>query len=139
MCLPGSHRCALPARTWVSHGEGPLGKQGTGSSAGGCCQGPEPFVAPSAVPAPQTLKPALATSSSLLSSQLSRRPLFLPLSGRPLDLLFFPAHPDLRTPVEDGRPCRPWEVQPSGAGGRNSWKAPGRLPAGLRQGLRHLR
>lgn len=131
-CVSAQVAQALPAGTWVSHGEGPPGQQGTGSSSAqpgqeGRRPPPESSAAPSAAPAAQTLRPAPVAPSSLLSSRLSGAPLFPWVSGRPQGFLFVPAHPDLHTAVEDGVPASPGRFRHQGqAGGR-----PGRPPAGL--------
>lgn len=131
-CVSAQVAQALPAGTWVSHGEGPPGQQGTGSSSAqpgqeGRRPPPESSAAPSAAPAAQTLRPAPVAPSSLLSSRLSGAPLFPWVSGRPQGFLFVPAHPDLHTAVEDGGPASPGRFRHQGqAGGR-----PGRPPAGL--------
>lgn len=131
-CVSAQVAQALPAGTWVSHGEGPPGQRGPGSSSAqpgqeGRRPPPESSAAPSAAPAAQTLRPAPVTPSSLLSSRLSGAPLFPWVSGRPQGFLFVPAHPDLHTAVEDGVPASPGRFRHQGqAGGR-----PGRPPAGL--------
>lgn len=131
-CVSAQVAQALPAGTWVSHGEGPPGQRGPGSSSAqpgqeGRRPPPESSAAPSAAPAAQTLRPAPVTPSSLLSSRLSGAPLFPWVSGRPQGFLFVPAHPDLHTAVEDGGPASPGRFRHQGqAGGR-----PGRPPAGL--------
>lgn len=138
-CVSAQVAQALPAGTWVSHGEGPPGQQGPGSSSAqpgqeGRRPPPESSAAPSAAPAAQTLRPAPVTPSSLLSSRLSGAPLFPWVSGRPQGFLFVPAHP---TSIPQSRTGALPALGDSGIRDRREEGPEGHRPgsSGLRQGL----